>query len=111
MTIQAIGHRVLVQPTAVEEKVGSILVVQDKKMAANATTTGKILSVGPEAWCAFNRAAGFPPDRPWAKVGDVVSYAKYSGKWMTDPDDPEGDYLMLNDEDVVGVITQNASST
>lgn len=107
MTIIAVGHRFLVSPTPVEEKIGSIVVVQDKKMAANATTTGTVISIGPEAWCSFNRAAGFPPDRPWAKLGDVVSYSKYAGKWIVDPDDPEGDYLMLNDEDMVGIIRKS----
>lgn len=109
MTIQAIGHRVLVQPEKVAKtSAGGIdLSALNTKMEANATTIGTILDVGSEAWCSYNRAAGSSPDRPWAKVGDKVSYAKYAGKWITDPDDPEGDYLMLNDEDVVAIIRKS----
>lgn len=113
MTIEAVGHRVLVKPEAVAKRsAGGIdLSAMNTKMEVNATTVGTVLSIGPEAWASFNRAAGFPPDRPWAKVGDKVSYAKYAGKWITDPDDPEGDYLMVNDEDIVGKVRKTQDET
>ena len=56
-----------------------------------ATTKGRIVGVGSNAWKAFDDGL------PWASVGDVVYFAKYGGKWV----EVEGkEYVIINDEDV-----------
>lgn len=103
--INAVGFRVLVEPDAVvEESQGGIVIVSDTKLEKGATTRGTVKSIGPEAFRAFNRNAGFEQYVPWVGVGDVVYYAKYSGKWIDDPDTGI-EYLMINDEDIVGRYT------
>jgi co-chaperonin GroES (HSP10) len=63
-----------------------------------AQTFGTIVAIGPTAWKGFDDGA------PWAKVGDRVSYAKYGGYLLEDPETKEH-FRILNDEDVVSVIT------
>lgn len=103
--IQAVGFRVLVKPREVEETTASgIVLATDKKLDKGATVIGTVIHVGPEAFRSYNRSAGFKDYFPWVKSGDEIYYAKYSGKWVDDPDEPGVEYLMLNDEDIVGII-------
>lgn len=39
------------------------------------------------------------------KVGDYISYAKFGGKDVTDPEDGKV-YVVINDEDVVAILTK-----
>jgi co-chaperonin GroES (HSP10) len=44
--------------------------------------------------------------KSWADVGDYVLFAKYAGRNINDPFTPdEEDLIVLNDEDVLAVIT------
>lgn len=102
------GFRVLVKPDPIKEKTqGGIIIQTNKVLEKNATTTGVVISVGPEAFRSFNRTAGFQDYVPWVKVGDRVSYAKYAGKWIDEGDE---EFLMLNDEDVVARIVNDCSN-
>jgi len=58
---------------------------------------GEIIALGREA---FGMHEG---NEPWVEKGDRVFYAKYSGKRVEDPVTKE-EYLVCNDEDVIGVI-------
>jgi co-chaperonin GroES (HSP10) len=42
---------------------------------------------------------------PWARVGDFIAFAKYSGKMLEDPEDGQK-YIVINDEDVVAVLRE-----
>lgn len=107
MTIEAVGFRVLVKPDPIKEKTqGGIILQTNKQLEKNATTTGVVVSIGPEAFRSFNRTAGFQDYVPWVNVGDRVSYAKYAGKWI---DEGEDEFLMLNDEDIVARIRNDRS--
>ena len=100
---RAVGFRVLVKPDPVEEtSKGGIVIISDKRLEANATITGVVLDVGPEAYRAFNKSAGVEYS-PWVKPGDHIYYAKYAGKWIEDKATKEA-LLYLNDEDVVGLV-------
>lgn len=104
MKIIPTGHRLLVKPDSLEEadptiaaakKVGIVLSDLSERMEQTAIDTGIVLDIGPNAWKAFDDG------HAWAKRGDRVVYAKYGGKLVKDG---ENKFLILNDEDVIGVI-------
>ena len=110
MKHKAIGFKLVVKPDPVIEKTKSgIIVATDKKLERNATTTGVVLDIGPEAFRAHNKAANFKDYVPWCQVGDRITYAKYAGKWV-DGETEEEPVLILNDEDVTSVVIENDSS-
>ena len=47
-----------------------------------------------------------PEWKPWCKIGDIVYFAKYGGKFITIN---EEDYIIVNDEDIQGVIHRGDS--
>ena len=71
------------------------------KRSKAGSITGEVVSIGDMCWKAFD---GDHPDwKPWCKVGDIVYYAKYGGKFIK----VNGhDYVIVNDEDIQGVITK-----
>lgn len=100
MPIKPCGHRVLVIPDPIEEKTAGGIIIQTevtKDREAQAQTFGTIVDIGPNAWMAFDDG------KPWAKIGDHVSFAKYGGFVMRDPHDKK-EYRLLNDEDICAVI-------
>lgn len=100
MALKAVAFRVMVEVKEVEEKSkGGIVLAVDKKMERNAYTEGVIIDIGPDAWAAFKTKEEFAG----LKIGDRVFYAKYSGKWIQDPDSGK-EYLVLNDEDIVAKV-------
>lgn len=104
--VEVVGHRVLLKPHFDEEVIeegalkGFKLDIGDTfKREKAATVVGEVISIGSMAWKAFD---GDNPDwKPWAKVGDIVYFAKYGGKFITID---EEDYIIVNDEDVQAVI-------
>lgn len=101
---KAVGFRILVRPDPIEEMTASgIIIAADEKLERGAQVTGIVLDVGPEAFRAFNKAAGFTQYVPWVKEGDHVYYAKYAGKRVIDPETKE-ELLFLNDEDIAGLV-------
>lgn len=100
MKYKAVGHRVLIKPDPVtkEHRVGGsdlrIILAQDEKMQRAATQTGTVIDVGPTAW------QGFGDNQPWAGIGDKVVFARYSGKFLENPDNPDESYVVVNDEDI-----------
>ena len=71
---------------------------EDNKRAQAGVDKGVVISMGPTAYRDYKVD---PPIKP----GDSVAFAKYSGKVITDPED-EQDYVLLNDADIVCVITR-----
>jgi co-chaperonin GroES (HSP10) len=71
---------------------------EDNKRAQAGVDKGTVVAIGPTAY------VGFDTECP-LKVGDVIAFARYSGKVVTDPDDNE-EYVLLNDEDVVCIISK-----
>lgn len=92
--LEALGNRVIVFPDPVETQVGSIFIVRDERQAKAETSSGTIIDIGPSAW--LDPLLG---GEPWCEVGDRVVYSKYSGKFVTDPDD-EKEYVVINDDAV-----------
>lgn len=106
--LSPVGHRIIVQPDAVEEKSdgGIILAAATTEKEALAQVYGTVLAVGPEAnietptlsayilrWLGIRKA--------WCKVGDRVMYGKYSGLVLAD----WPDLRIINARDVVAVVS------
>jgi co-chaperonin GroES (HSP10) len=109
MGLEVVGHRVLIKPDALETKTESGIIINYgdmEKRHAEATTKGVVVQVGPLAW----KDAAFRPDlpewKPWCKPGDEVIYAKFSGKFVKDPETEEELYL-TNDIDVQVVVKRS----
>lgn len=98
--LEPISFRVVIKPDPVEKKTKSGLVLAlDEKLEEGATQTGTIISIGPDVYAAFK------PSLPYAglEIGQRVSFAKYSGKWVKD-DETGINYLIVNDEDIVVIL-------
>jgi co-chaperonin GroES (HSP10) len=98
--IKPCGHRVVVKQDPIEKKSkGGIIIAHENEAAAQqAGVTGTVLAIGPTAWKDPSLGG-----EPWCKVGDKVLFAKFAGKSFTVPETEEA-VLLMNDEDVMGVI-------
>lgn len=107
MKIQPILHRILVKPEAIEDvdenmaKVknipGFVIAGQERDREQAAIDTGTVVDMGATVFRDFGT------DNP-LKVGDKVVYARHGGKTITDKD-TKTKYVLLNDEDIVAIIT------
>lgn len=70
---------------------------ENTKRAQAGVDKGVVVAIGPTAYRDFHT------DVPIA-IGDVVAFARFSGKTITDPKDEE-EYVALNDEDIVAILT------
>jgi len=94
-----VGHRVLILPEQIEEATESGIIIhtaaqQDRE--ALAQMYGTVVSMGSTAYA----------DQPnaWCKVGDRVSFAKYSGLIYQGLDDKK--YRCISDLDVVAIVDE-----
>lgn len=101
MTIIPLMHRALVRPKQVETKTASGIILTDSltRKEQAATEEGIILALGDTFGKDFG--ADVLP-----KVGDKVLFAKYAGKFIKDDDGT--DLVLLNDEDMVAIVRENA---
>ncbi len=111
--IKVTGPRILVRPEKFEEidevykaakKAGLELYRgEDFKREERAVVFGTVLQTTNECW-----QAPVGNGTAWAKVGDKIVYARYAGKYITDPMTKE-EFLILNDEDVIGLVLESES--
>lgn len=96
--LEPLGHRVIIKPDPVEKvSEGGIVFAQTEEFLRrekSETSSGTVVSYGPSAW--LDPALG---GEPWVEIGDHVVYSKYSGKFVTDPEDEE-EYVVINDDAV-----------
>ena len=105
LTIVPKGYRVLVKRDPIEEtSAGGIVLVEDKRVAQAATTSGTVVAIGDLAWKGFKEGEG----TPWASVGDRVYFAQYAGANITDPVTEEK-YVIMNDDDIIAVLKEDAA--
>lgn len=99
--IEPTGHHVIVKPDPVEEvSKGGIVVTASTdllKREQAATVTGTIVSIGINAWKAFDDST------PWAKVGDRVYYTKHVSKVVKDPETQE-EFFLMTDDNILAII-------
>lgn len=93
-------HTVLISPDEVETKTASGIVipemVTDKERKA--VEYGTVVRVGPRAFIDYGR------DPNILQKGTRVTYARYSGKEVTDTDGTK--YILVNDQDVLAIIQE-----
>lgn len=93
--MEAICNKVIIKADPVETTTESGIILgganyeRDEKSVC---TTGVIVDYGPAAWLDPIMGGKSP-----VEVGDRVVYAKYSGKFITNPDDNE-EYVIINDD-------------
>jgi len=103
MTITVTGCRILVKPFKIQEhdkvfesakKAGIILTeVSERKEQIN-VDKGTVLQIGSK--CHEDYVGEL-------KVGDVIGYAKFGGKFIQEPGSEEV-FLVISDEDVVAIF-------
>lgn len=104
MAIRPLGHRILVQPDPIEDKLKTewgFELLADKKLERSIDIRGTLVGAGEQAWKAFS--SDFT-GKPWAKVGDRILFAQHAGRFIEDPETKE-EYLIMNDDDLIAVIT------
>lgn len=89
MNIKPLADRVLIEPTAAEEKTLSGIIIPDT--AKEKPLRGKVLAVG----------QGTKDDPMILKAGDEVLYGKYAG---TEIELESTKYLIMRQSDVLAVI-------
>lgn len=94
--------RVLVRPDPVEErsKGGIILPDEHREQQKYATVKATLVALGANAFAEAKSNPDFTAPEP----GQRVLIAKYGGIVLTGEDG--ADYRIMNDEDVIGVITE-----
>lgn len=117
MALQVRGHKLLIKPDPVKDQVEisetlkamKFEVAMDsdtERRAEVATEIGTLVGIGPTAWRAYDgKDSNW---EPWAKIGDRITFVKYAGKLVTDPETKEK-FFVLNDEDMQCVVTGEAN--
>lgn len=100
--IEVTGCRILIKPQKLQEydkvfasaqKAGLVLPNQSERKEQVNVDKGHILQIGEE--CNKDYLGK-------AQVGDFIGYAKFGGKFISDPFGEEEDvFLVINDEDVI----------
>ena len=87
--IKPLADRVLIEPTAAEEKTASGIIIPDT--AQEKPQRGKVVAVG----------TGTADEKMEVKKGDSVLYGKFSG---TEVSIDGNDYLIMRQSDILAVI-------
>ena len=89
LNIKPLADRVVIEPSAAEEKTAGGLIIPDT--AKEKPQRGTVLAAGP----------GKKDEPVTVKVGDVVLYGKYAGTEIT----VDGtDYLIMRESDLVAIV-------
>lgn len=104
--IDVLLHRVLIRQFKLEEedktlqsakRAGIYLIESDSLQREQAgVDRGTVVFIGPTAFKDFGVSCPI-------SVGDSVAFAKYSGKFITDPETEE-EFVLLNDEDILCIL-------
>jgi len=104
--IEVPGCRLLIRPIKIEDAdktlkaakaFGIILLENDERRQQSAIDRGTVLQIGPKA--SEDYIGG-------VKVGDMIGFAKFGGKFIQDPETEEM-LLAINDEDVICIFKEN----
>lgn len=108
--LKAVGPRVLVKVERLEEtdavyKAAAAVGLdlshsRDRLYDKNAIVKGVVVDIGSTAW-----QSPVGDGTPWCQLGDTIYYARHAG--FRPPEEELEDYLFINDEDVIGVITND----
>ena len=101
MKLQPLHDRIVIEPAAHEEVSAGGIILPDS--AKEKPMRGTVLAVGPGKTLDSGKTA--PVD---VKVGDTVLYGKYSGTEVTVSGT---DYVILRNDDVLGIVTGKTAKT
>jgi co-chaperonin GroES (HSP10) len=91
------GHRVLIRTESVKKQTESGIILETDVSADRAQLAqvrGTVVEVGPTAYA--------DQPAPWCKIGDIVTFGKYSGLIYKGEETADGnEYRMVNDLDIV----------
>ena len=96
--ITPVGHRLLVKPLVLEEvSVGGIIISgATLDMERLAQMRGVVIEMGNTAYA--------DQSQPWCKVGDLITFGKYSGLIYKGKETLDKlEYRVINDLDVVAI--------
>ncbi len=104
--IEVVGCRILIKPQKIQEhdkvfasavRAGLVLPEHSERKEQVNIDKGTVLMIGEACHADYVGTL---------KVGDLIGYAKFGGKFMSDPydPDPENIHLIINDEDVVCIF-------
>ena len=98
------GYRLLVDIDPIETvTAGGIVLVQNEKLEASGQQFGTVVQIGHTCWTT---ATGEKLE-PWCEVGDRILFARHAGRFVFDPEDRDQEFMVMNDNDVIAVITEN----
>lgn len=106
--IEVLLHRILIKQSKLEEEdkalksaraAGLYLLESDTLQREQAAVDrGVVIKLGPTAYKDYGVACPL-------KEGDIVAFARYSGKIITDPYTEE-EFILVNDEDIVCIFKE-----
>ena len=104
------GHRVLIKQDVVLEKdevynrakKSGIIVAKndDLRREQMGVDSGVVLDVGQTAFKDYG-------GDDWCKKGDRIAFAKHTGKVFRNPDNEDDIYIVLNDEDIIAILSKD----
>ena len=95
--IQPLGDRVVIRRSEMKTTRGGILLPET---AQEKPKQGEVIAVGPGK---LDDAGHLKPMH--VEVGDLVLFSTYAGTEVK-TDDAEGEYLILSQEDILGILVQ-----
>jgi len=97
------GFRILVRKDPVEKvSSGGIVIVSDDELQEANMNIGRVVAIGDIAYKAYS------PDytgKRWVEVGDHVTWSKHAERRMVDPYTNDKDLYILNDDDIIAVMS------
>jgi len=97
--VTPIGEHLLIEMDVSEDKIGRIILpdsVKDQKDGG--MTTAKILKIGGDAFCDYNKGVPLPVE------GEFVICARYCGLRI---ETKQGNHRICKDQDVIAVIKRS----
>ena len=108
--IKPVGNRLLVKPHALEEvrpeykaaKAAGIIIAEtdSHKREQFAVDKGIVIAIGPNCW------EDWGDKEFWCEVGDEILFVKHGGMIVREREEDEQHMVLLNDTDVVAVLTK-----
>jgi len=97
--IYPVGNRVLILPENVDKETdwGFQYLDSTVDQVGQASVGGRVIAHGLDCWTDF--------ERPFAKVGERVLFAKYHG--LTVPGKDGKEYRVMNDVDITAVLEED----
>ena len=96
---EPVGHRILVQIPATEEKTSGGIIMPDKAKTdeQGVCDVGKVIAFGSAAYWDAERF----PKGSWCAEGDIVQFGRYGGhRFVVDGIE----YRYLNDDEILGIV-------